>query len=118
MSMNERSLIATLKRIQREVENALAEFDDPDRPTVATCPWCKLPIREGDKINRGIHNACYKRAKKTVDAGVATWEQYEQEGRTVPSAKPGPKPLTDEEYRESRAAEERIRYNIKKKPKK
>lgn len=116
--MNERAIIAALKRIRREVDKALEELSEPTHAIVGKCPWCAQPIYENQRISRGVHfTTCYKFAKKLVDDGEATWEQFEKEGKTLPKGTPGRKPLTIEEHRQSQAAEEAAKFTISQKRK-
>lgn len=85
-----------LQGARRAIDKAIKSLEatkGDEREKVGTCSYCKLPILEGEPLQRGIHSACYQQAyNEVVRKGKTTWEELEELGLIAPAGKPGRKP--------------------------
>jgi len=92
--MDEQQVLKKLLAAQKALDQAIAAMRP--KPAVANasdpiCLYCEEPILPGDKLKRGIHDACYQDARILVkDPNTPdTWKSLEEEGFIPPPAKRG-----------------------------
>lgn len=113
--MEKKQIVARLKRLESELQSLIAEVDGA-RAEIGVCPWCSLPIYEGQRTVRGVHQStCYSFAQSRVADGDATWAELEKRGKVLPKGRPGRKKLTADEHRQAqKESGESIAADLKK----
>lgn len=117
--MNKKKTLSELKKAKLAIELAIAEIEGAPVEVEAT----GVCVLNGEPIVgrpfRGLCNRCYSLLSARVRKGETTWEELEKQGKCLPKAKSGRKPIDIGAIKaDARAIESEANASKKTKPKK